>query len=228
MSGVKASSAVLLLVVATAVAQEPPPPPPTGHDITQVDVAPLGGAIAVPIPEEESKRLRKYDIPELVGARQAIGPQLIDGRLPRPLLDYSVHSGRITQRLSLFEGGLAVLNMSGAGGAIRKKLILPDDALTSYLKAAKAPELRILRKSDMPFTLPDRRAELRVYDYPRGTKFELTFDPIAALPKPLNDVSMPIYEIVDPRTLKVIDIYRGADILSGGAKFKEFLARNAR
>jgi hypothetical protein len=46
--------------------------------------------------------------------------------------------------------------------------------------------------------------------------------------KRLNDVSMPIYEIVDPRTLKVIDIYRGADILSGGAKFKEFLARNAR
>jgi len=195
--GVKASSAVLLLVVATAVAQEQPAPPPTGHDITQVDTAPLGGAIAVPIPESQSKRLRKYDIPELVGARQAIGPQLIDGRLPRPLLDYFVHNGKIDQRLSFFEGGLVVMKMSGAGGPIRKKLILPADALTSYLKAAKATELRILRNSELPMPPPHRRGELRVYDYDRATKkFELAFDPIAALPKPLNDVSMPLSDLL--------------------------------
>ncbi|MGZ7081032.1 MAG: hypothetical protein ACXVJT_16575, partial [Thermoanaerobaculia bacterium] len=114
----RASSAVLLLIVATAVAQEQPAPPapPPGHDITQVETAPLGGAIAVPLPEKMSRRLRKYDIPELTGARQAIGPQLIDGRLPRPLVDYSVRSGKIDQRLSLFEGGLVVMRMNGAGG----------------------------------------------------------------------------------------------------------------
>ncbi|MDP9360174.1 MAG: hypothetical protein M3P29_01850, partial [Acidobacteriota bacterium] len=36
------------------------------HDITMVDAAPLGGAIAIPLPERERKKLSKYDIPELV------------------------------------------------------------------------------------------------------------------------------------------------------------------
>ena len=192
----KVSSAVLLLIAATTFAQEQPSPAPTGHDISQVDTAPLGGAIAIPIPEEESKRLRKYDIPELVGARQAIGPQLIDGRLPHPLLDYAVHNGRIVQRLSLFEGGLAVLNMTGAGGTIRKKLILPSDALLSYLKPAKAPSLRILRPYEVPMPMPDRYAEVRAYDYPGAKKFELKFDPVAALPKALNDVTMPLSDLL--------------------------------
>ena len=193
----KVNSAVLLLIAATSFAQEQPPPSaPPGHDISQVDTAPLGGAIAIPIPEAESKRLKKYDIPELVGAKQAIGPQLIDGRLPRPLLDYAVHNGKIVQRLSLFEGGLAVLNMTGAGGTIRKKLILPSDALNSYLKPAKSPSLRILRQYEVPMPMPDRFAEVRAYDYPDARKFELKFDPVAALPKPLNDVTMPLSDLL--------------------------------
>ena len=177
-------------------AQEQPSPAPPGHDISQVDAAPLGGAIAVPIPESESKRLRRYDIPELIGAKQAIGSQLIDGRLPRPLLDYAIHNGKIIQRVSLFEGGLVVLNMTGAGGTIRKKLILPGDALTAYLKPAKSRDLRILRSYEVPMPMPGRLAEIRAYDYPEGKKFELKFDPVAALPKPLNDVTMPLSDLL--------------------------------
>src|SRR3954468_3776616 len=164
-SGVKASSAIVLLILATAaVAQETMPSPPPGHDISQVDAAPLGGAINVPLPEDEEKRLRRYDIPELAGAKQAIGPQPVGGRLPRPLVDYSIQSGKIVQRLSLFEGGLAVLNMRGAGGVIRKKLILPPDALKAYLKPAQARELRGLRPSDLPMLSAGRLAVVRVYD----------------------------------------------------------------
>jgi len=46
----------------------------------------------------------------------------------------------------------------------------------------------------------------------------------------LNDLSMPIYEIVDPRTGKTIEVFKGADIppLGNGSRFREFLARNAR
>src|SRR5215467_2274967 len=94
---------ILLAVVATtAFAQSQPPPttePP--HDITGVDTAPMGGAISVPLPEKERKRLKKYEIPELVGSRQAIGSQLIDGRLRLPILDFVSEQGPIHQRLSI-------------------------------------------------------------------------------------------------------------------------------
>ena len=180
-----------------AVAQEPTPPPadPPGHDISGVDTAPLGGAISVPLPEQEAKRLKHYDIPELVGAKQAIGPQLIDGRLPRPQLDYSVHNGKIVQRVSIFEGGLVVLNMRGAGGMIRKKLILPPEAVKSYLKPGDSRSLRELRQTDLPMAATDRFATVRVYDF-TGARREWVFDPASALPKPLNDVAMPLADLL--------------------------------
>src|SRR5438094_9377121 len=94
---------LLALVAIVAPAQTPPTPtndPP--HDITQVDAVPLGATIAVPLPEKERKRLERYEIPELVGSRQALGSQLIDGRLPHPILDYIAEQGPIHQRLSIF------------------------------------------------------------------------------------------------------------------------------
>src|SRR4051812_33871425 len=101
--------AMLLLATAQSQSQLPAPAPTATHDISQVDVAPLGGAIAVPLPERERKKLAKYDIPELAGSRQAIGSQRIDGRLPKPLVDYSATTADIYQRLSIFEGGLVVV-----------------------------------------------------------------------------------------------------------------------
>src|SRR6185369_10525078 len=77
------------LHIVSLFAQQPQPPaaePP--HGIDMVETAPLGGAIAPPLPEKQRRQLKKYDIPELAGARQALGSQLIDGALPRPLIDF--------------------------------------------------------------------------------------------------------------------------------------------
>ena len=108
------------------------------HDISQVEPAPVDGAVSTPIPTRRS--MRKYDIPDLAGAQQAIGPQLIDGRLPRPLVDYLVQEGSVQQRISVFEGGLVVVNMTGAS-TIRKKLFLPPDAVGSYTGALTSERL---------------------------------------------------------------------------------------
>src|SRR5437016_1286125 len=127
--------AILLAASALAQSQQPPPTADAPHDISQVDAAPINGAIAVPLPEKERKRLQKYEIPELAGSRQALGSQLIDGRLREPMLDYITEDGPIHQRLSIFEGGLVVVDVHGAGGTIRKKLLIPDDALKNYMRA---------------------------------------------------------------------------------------------
>src|SRR6185503_15189728 len=93
-----ALEAMVLSLVPSLHAQ--PITEPTTHDISGVDPAPLGGAIAVPVPEKQRRKLKKYEIPELAGARQAIGPQLVDGRLPNPLIDYHVRDAVLDQRIS--------------------------------------------------------------------------------------------------------------------------------
>src|SRR5437762_9499865 len=113
----------IILLAAPLAAQQPT------HDITMVDKVPLGGAMATPLPEAQRKQLEKYDLPELAGSSQALGSQLINGELPQPLVDYFVRDATIQQRLTIFQGGLVVIDVRGAGGPIRKRVIIPPDAL---------------------------------------------------------------------------------------------------
>ena len=166
----------------------------TPHDISKVDPAPLGGAIATPLPEHEARKLRKYNIEELAGSRQAIGSQLVDGHLPRPMLDYRVRSSALDQRLSFFEGGLVVVRMSGAGGTIQKRVIIPPDAMKRYMDLASADRVEHIRKSELTAPQVDRAASFRVYR--RDGYVERTFDPAGNQPKSLYDALMPLQDLL--------------------------------
>jgi len=187
--------AVLLLATAQSQSPLPTPPPTPTHDITQVEAAPLGGAIAIPLPERERKKLAKYDIPELAGSRQAVGPQRIDGRLPKPLVDYSATTADIYQRLSIFEGGLVVVEVRGAGGTIRKKVIIPDDALHNYLHSISPTALASVHDSELSRPRDTRRSLLRAYDGQQNF-VERQFDPMATMPKTLSDQVIPLQDLL--------------------------------
>lgn len=187
---------IIVLTPFSALAQtEPPPPQDPPHDITKVDPAPLGGAIAVPLPEERRRQLRKYGLDELAGSRQAIGSQLIDGRLPHPMLDYYVHGGNVDQRLSIFEGGLVVVRMTGAGGTIQKRVIIPDGAMKKYLEVAAPDKVSSINAKQLAGPAPNRAAFLRVYRDPANFVDRL-FDPSAAKPKILHDAIMPLEDLL--------------------------------
>ena len=192
---------VALLLAATPLfAQSRPPaqgiPEDPTHDISMVETAPLGGAIAVPLPERYRKRLQRYEIPELVGSRQALGPQLIDGHLPRPILDYSASQNDVHQRLSIFEGGLVVVDIRSAGvGGIHKKVLIPDDALHNYMKAITTASMRTISTADLAAPRDGRRAVLRVYDS-AGNFEERSFDPMGTLPKRLADQVVPLEDLL--------------------------------
>lgn len=203
----KRTLAVLMILRAGAAAGQSAPPssgpppgsansapstPPATHGIEDVDAAPLGGSIAVPLPQQRQRMLRKYDMPELTGARQAIGSQLIEGRLPRPLADYRVIEKHIEQRLSLFEGGLTVVTMQGAGGTIRKKVLIPAEAVERYLRPLRSPSLRLL--SPTP-PRDGRKAALRTYA-PDGSVTQISFDPMGTLPKELHDAVLPLEDLL--------------------------------
>jgi hypothetical protein len=180
-------SAVLLFAVTPLLAQQPPPPadePP--HGIEKVDPAPLGGAIAPPLPESQRRRLKKYDIPELSGARQALGSQLIDGALPRPIIDFISMDAKVRERISFFEGRLVAIDVTGSGGTIRKRVLLPDDAFRNYTTTITAARLGAIRASALVPPRDGRRAALRVYDAP-DHYVEREYDPMSTPPKALSD-----------------------------------------
>lgn len=181
----RAPALLVFAIAATALAQ---------HDISKVDPAPAGGAIAVPLPEEHRRKLKKYDIPDMAGAKQALGSQLIDGRLPKPLVDFISRDGIVEQRVSLFEGGLVVVNMTGAA-TIRKKVIIPPDALRSYLRVLNVEALNQVHTMDL--TRPDaaRGARLRVYGED-GIAVERVFNPLGILPKALADKVLPMQDLL--------------------------------
>ena len=201
--------ALTLAMLPSAAAQQQQPPPinsqpvvsvPTQsqdetHDITKVDPAPIGGAISTPMNKRQQRRLKRYQIPELVGARQALGSQLIDGRLPKPLVDLVMDTGKVGQRISLFEGGLTVVRMTGAGTTIRKRVILPEDAFKVYLNAASSLALSGIRPESLQPPAPQRRALLRVYK-PDGTFVERTWDPNRPMPKPLSQQIGPLQDLL--------------------------------
>ncbi|HYM60454.1 MAG TPA: hypothetical protein VEZ11_06130 [Thermoanaerobaculia bacterium] len=175
--------------------QPAPPATDTSHGIDQVDAAPLGGVIAVPLQEKQRKQMKKYDLPELVGARQALGSQLVDGELPRPLIDYEVTDSNVEQRLSIFEHGLTVIAMNGTGGSMLKKVILPADALDTYQKAVSPTRLSAVEHGRISPPQKGRRALLRVYLRDRSY-VEVAFDPAGAIPKNLGDQVRPLEDLL--------------------------------
>lgn len=164
------------------------------HDITKVDPAPPDAAIATPLPEPKRRMLKKYDIPDLAGAQQALGSQLIDGHLPRPLIDFLMREGAVEQRVSIFEGGLVVVNMTGAA-TIFKRVLIPPDALQAYTKGTSAAKLRDVDQRWLALPELTRRAQLRVYE-DGGTFVERVFHPSRVLPKPLGDAITPLRDLV--------------------------------
>jgi hypothetical protein len=176
----------VLLLAATAF------PAAAQHDITQVEPVAPDAAIATPTPDQ--RKMRRYEMPELSGAQQAIGPQLIDGRLPKPLVDFLTTDGPIEQRISIFEGGLVVVKMTGAG-SIRKKVVIPPDALEAYRKAISASALRTILPESLPLPETGRSERLRVYDE-EGIPVERVFHPSRVLPKQLIDQLTPLRDLL--------------------------------
>ena len=186
---------ISVLATFSLFGQNPPPEPPPSHDIRGVDPVHGEGAISTPLPERQQRQLKKYSLPELTGARQAIGSQLIDGELPRPLVDYMIRSTQVDQRISLFEGGLVVIRMSGAGGVIHNRVIIPADAMANYLAVVKPQALAKIGRTQLSEPPEHRRALLRIYEAP-GKFVERTFDPAGVRPKALQDHIEPLEDLL--------------------------------
>src|SRR6185295_1873576 len=145
-------------------------------------------------PTPTTRGWKKYDVPDLAGAQQAVGSQLLDGRLRKPLMDFIAREGAVEQRVSIFEGGLVVVNMTGAA-TIRKKMLIPADALAAYIRSVSSAKLENV--DTFSLAPPDRssRGLLRVYG-DDGKYVERVFNPSRVLPKDLNDQIEPLRDLL--------------------------------
>jgi hypothetical protein len=184
------------------------------HDISKVEPVAPDAAIATPVPDRRQRQLKKYEMPELAGAKQALGPQLVDGRLPKPLVDYIALDGSIEQRISIFEGGLVVVKMTGAA-SMHKKVILPPDALAQYLGALTAQSLKKIDQRELVPAEAARRAAVRIHAAD-GTFVERVFHPDRVPPKELNDHVAPLRDL-----LRAISEDRGVTTSLAGYEPKE-------
>jgi hypothetical protein len=164
------------------------------HEVSPSDPIAPDAALSTPVPDKYQKKLKKYDMPELVGAQQALGSQLIDGRLRKPMLDFLIVDGVVEQRISLFEQGLAVVKMTGAS-SIRKKVLLPEDAIAAYVKHVTAPRLAQIDPKSLSMPETTRRAQLRIY-VEDGSFVERTFHPASILSQQLTDLVEPLRDLL--------------------------------
>lgn len=136
----------------------------SAQDAPRIDPASrdLGGSIAVPI-DPKAFNPRKYEIPELSGSLPGTGSHLNDGKLPRVIADYALTSGKIQQRITLFDGGLVAVHMTGAGGTIRKRVVIPVGAMKVYRDALSAEALSSLPRDLSSMARDADRGRLRIY-----------------------------------------------------------------
>ncbi|MBI2213321.1 MAG: hypothetical protein HYU52_06715 [Acidobacteria bacterium] len=141
----------------------------------------LGTAISIPTPDEHKLDTRNYNTAELNGAAPAIGSQLIDGRLPRPLLDYGSASSGSLQRISFFEGGLVVVHVQAGGARLRKRVVFPAGAIDVYLEMLSPEQMKMLATSDMGLAISKDTGFIRRY-LPEGTPVGIEFSNSRVLP----------------------------------------------
>ncbi|HEY0590428.1 MAG TPA: hypothetical protein VGF40_01565 [Thermoanaerobaculia bacterium] len=109
---------------------------------------PEGIAISVPMPDLDSRKFRRYEVVELSGAMPVDGSLLVDGHLPAVVVDYVSQLGSLRQRASIFENGVVSIELSGVGGRVEKKVLLPADALRAYREFFASCDLDSFRPID--------------------------------------------------------------------------------
>lgn len=172
----KLSLAAAIAAVAAASSATPSSAQTSGPVPTE-----LGTAISIPTPDEGRIDTRKYNTAELNGAAPAIGSQLVDGRLPRPLLDYVSKSAASLQRISFFEGGLVVVHIEAGGARLRKRVRVPPGSVDVYLDLLTPAQIDALDHNDLSLAIAKERSYLRRYRED-GTPVEIGFSNSRILP----------------------------------------------
>jgi hypothetical protein len=95
---------------------------------------------------KEWRRGDVYDDAELYGSRP---DEARPGEpLSKVLVEYGIRAGSISERITIFENGTAVVSRRGAGPDVQRRLRLPSDLINLYREVIGAIELRAIPPVD--------------------------------------------------------------------------------
>lgn len=171
-------AAAVLILCGTAAAQEAPPAVETQREPS------IGDAISVPLPNLSRRQRKRYETPELSGAKSGNGSHLVDGALPTPLIDYYSRTNQIVQRISIFSNGVVSITLEGAGANVRKKIVIPPDAVENYLSVVSDADLGKVAAEAL--RAPDERHESFIRRTTADGFVERRFHPMSVLPNSLQ------------------------------------------
>jgi hypothetical protein len=101
--------------------------------------------ISIPFPELSDREMVDYHVVELAGATPVGDDLLIDGRLPKILINFTARLEQVYQRLTVFENAILAVEMQGEGWRMSKKVRIPAEALEAYRRFFTTGELERFR-----------------------------------------------------------------------------------
>ena len=100
-----------------------------------------------------------YDNPDLYGAKPF---ELGQGhKLPSVLIDYTVRSGRLLQRVSVFDNRVASIHLRGNGPDLHRRIQLSTDWIDTVEKLIASIDASSIHTTNDPFRRDNDRVEMR-------------------------------------------------------------------
>ncbi|MFN2441798.1 MAG: hypothetical protein ABR517_03850 [Thermoanaerobaculia bacterium] len=155
------------------------PPPPT--------------TISIPVPELPDNHMVQYHIVELAGATLVEDDLLVDGRLPKILINFTERLEGVYERLTIFENAVLVVKMEGEGWRMSKRVRIPTEALDKYRAFFTSDELERFR----PWSEGDSQRDQTVLRIATGeTSVERKWPSTAVIPEQIERLRLVLHDVL--------------------------------
>jgi hypothetical protein len=149
--------------------------------------------ISIPVPQLSDKEMVNYHVVELAGATPVGDDLLIDGRLPKVLINFTARLEEVYQRLTIFENAVLALEMEGDGWRMSKRVRIPEQALDGYREFFTPRELERFR----PWSQGDPARDQTVLRITAGeTTVERKWASTAVIPEQIERLRLVLQDVV--------------------------------
>lgn len=149
--------------------------------------------ISIPVPQLSDRQMVNYHVVELAGATPVGDDLLVDGRLPRVLINFTARLDEVYQRLTFFENAILAVEMEGEDWRMSKKVRIPAQALDAYREFFTTEELERFR----PWSEGDPTRDQTVLRIATGeTTVERKWASTAVIPEQIERLRLVLQDVV--------------------------------
>lgn len=149
--------------------------------------------ISIPVPELPDNQMVQYHVVELAGATLVEDDLLVDGRLPKILINFTERLEGVYERLTIFENAVLAVEMEGEGWRMSKRVRIPAEALDRYRAFFTSDELERFR----PWSEGDSQRDQTVLRIATGeTSVERKWPSTAVIPEQIERLRLVLHDVL--------------------------------